>query len=81
MLPPMLIFKGATNGRIASHEFINYPDGGHYSCQKKAWMDEEMMNRWIDQVLVPWKMTKPPVVVPILVLDTYHIHMMGMIVN
>jgi hypothetical protein len=81
MLPPMLIFKGATNGRIANREFVTYPNGGHYSCQKKAWMDEGMMNRWIDQVLVPWKMTMPPGVVPILVLDAYRVHMMGSIVN
>jgi hypothetical protein len=44
-------------------------------------MDEGMMNRWIDQVLVPWKMTMPPGVVPILVLDAYLVHMMGSIVN
>jgi hypothetical protein len=30
-----------------------FPEGGHYVCQKKAWMDEEMMNKWIDLVLVP----------------------------
>jgi hypothetical protein len=40
MLPPMLIFKGAANGRI-SREFATYPDEGHYACQKKAWMDEK----------------------------------------
>ncbi len=34
MLPPMLIFKSATNGRIANREFVTYPNGGHYSCQK-----------------------------------------------
>ena len=44
-------------------------------------MDEEMMNCWIDQVLIPWKMTKTPGAVPILVLDAYRIHMMGTIVN
>jgi hypothetical protein len=42
MLPPMLIFKGAASRRIAQ-EFGMYPNGGHYACQKKAWMDEEMM--------------------------------------
>ena len=36
-----------------------------------------MMNRWINQVLIPWKMTKPPGAIPILVLDMYCIHMMG----
>ena len=40
-----------------------------------------MMHLWIDQVLVTWKMTKLPGVVPILVLDAYCIHMMGTVVN
>jgi hypothetical protein len=44
-------------------------------------MDEEMMNKWIDLVLVPWKNTKALEVVPIIILDAYHIHMMGNIVN
>ena len=52
LLPPMLIFKGVANGRIA-REFAVYPDEGHYACQKKAWMDEEMMSKWIDVVLIP----------------------------
>ena len=44
-------------------------------------MDEGMMNRWIDLVLILWKESKAPVIVSILVLDAYHIHMMGTIVN
>ena len=31
MLPPMLIFKGAPNGRIVKREFGTYPDRGHYT--------------------------------------------------
>jgi hypothetical protein len=60
MLPPMLIFKGATNGRIADSEFGTHPDRGHYGCHKKAWMDKEMMHKWIDLVLVPWGQTTTP---------------------
>ena len=48
---------------------------------KKAWKVEDMMHLWIDWVLVPWKMTKPSGVVPILVLDAYHVQMMGTAVN
>jgi hypothetical protein len=80
MLPPLLIFKGAANGRIA-REFGTYPEGGHYACQKKAWMDEDMMSKWIDDVLVPWRNEKGPDVIPLLVLDAYRVHMMGNIVN
>lgn len=81
MLPPLLVFKGAANGRIAKSELPTYPDSGHYLCQPKAWMDEQAMIKWIDLVLVPWKNAKPPGVVPTLILDAYRVHMMGNIVN
>jgi len=80
MLPPMLIFKGAAKGRIASREIGTFPDGGHYACQKKG-MDDEMMHKWIDLVLIPWKNSKAPGIAPILVLDAYRVHMMGTIVH
>jgi hypothetical protein len=85
MLPPFMIFKGASKGRIATREFGTYPAGGKYACQPKAWMDEVNMHAWIDLVLKPFKDEKdardpdgPP---PILILDSYRVHMMGSIVN
>ena len=39
------------------------------------------MHMWIDCVVVPWKNTKAPGVVSILILDTHHVHIMGNIVN
>ena len=77
----MLIFKGALNGCILNHEFVTFPEGGHYACQKKAWMDKETMNKWIDLVLVPWKNWKAPGVIPVITLDAYHVHIMETIVN
>jgi hypothetical protein len=44
-------------------------------------MDKEMMNKWIDLVLDPWKTSKAPGVIPIITLDAYYVHMMGTIVN
>ena len=76
----MLIFKGATKARI-SHEFAMYPDQGHYACQQKAWMDEEMMSKWINHVLIPWQNEKGPDVIQLLILNVYRVHMMGNIVN
>jgi hypothetical protein len=32
-----------------------FPAEGNYACQPKAWMDEEMMNKWIDGILQLWK--------------------------
>jgi hypothetical protein len=60
MLPPLLIFKGAANGRIAKNELSMYPDSGHYLREPKAWMDEHAMTKWIDLMLVPWKNLKLP---------------------
>ena len=53
MLPPLLIFKGAKNGFIATKEFSTYPIYGQYLCRPKAWMDEDAINKWIDLVLIP----------------------------
>ena len=44
-------------------------------------MDEVMMNKWIDQVLIPWKNSREPGAVPLLVLEAYRVHMMGSVVN
>jgi hypothetical protein len=81
MLPPLLIFKGTQKGQISNYKLPSYPDGGHYSCQPKAWMDDHAMDKWIDLVLIPWKIDKAPGIVPLLILDAYHVHMMGNIVN
>ena len=48
---------------------------------KRIWMDDDVMNKWIDLVLIPWKNMKSPGIVPTLILDVYCIHMMGSIVN
>ena len=39
------------------------------------------MDIWIEQVLSPWKDTLPPNVVPLLILDSFCVHMMGGIVT
>ena len=44
-------------------------------------MDKDMMHRVIDQVLAQWRMTKPPGVVLILILDAYCIHTIKTVVN
>ena len=47
---------------------------------KKAWMDESMMRLWIEKCLSPWKNTLPQNCVPLLILDSFRVHMMGPIV-
>ena len=81
LLKPMLIFKGQANGRIECNEFQTYPENCVYAIQPKAWMDKKMMHKWIDDVLIPWKQTRNPIVMPLLILNAYRVHMMGSIVN
>ena len=39
MLPPLLIFKGSQNGRIAQKELLKFPEMGFYATQKRhGWM-------------------------------------------
>ena len=58
-LKPFLIFKGkpGRTGRV-SREFANpnlvYPSTIAYTVQQKAWMDEERMIEWIEDVWRPW---------------------------
>jgi hypothetical protein len=40
---PVVIFKGAENGRIEKKEFSTYPIDMLYQMQKNAWMDEHVM--------------------------------------
>ncbi len=73
LLPSTLIFKGKLDGRIAKKEFPSgvYPDGHFYKCQDNAWMDEDVMIAWVNEVLAPYVATAPDHVVPILILDMY----------
>ena len=43
-------------------------------------MDEEMIHKWIDIVLIIWRNAKAPTTIPILNLDAYNVHIMGTIV-
>ena len=44
-------------------------------------MDEVMMHKWIDLVLILWENSRDPGVIPVLILDAYRVHMMGSVVN
>jgi hypothetical protein len=83
LLPSFLIFKGKPDGRIAKKEFPSgvYPDGHFYKCQDNAWMDEDVMIAWVNEVLAPYVATAPDHVVPILILDMYRCHMMSSVVQ
>ena len=47
MLTPMIIFKGKTTKTI---ENLRVPDGFIVKTQAKAWMDEELMHVWLEDI-------------------------------
>jgi hypothetical protein len=81
LLSSTLVFKGKPDGRIAKKEFSTYPKTHFYKCQEAAWMDEEVMMAWVNEVLAPYVATAPDHVVPILILDMYRCHMMPSVVQ
>jgi len=81
VLPSMVIFKGKPDGRIARNEFSDYPRNHQYRCQDNAWMDEEVMVAWVNDVLKPYVANAPDHVIPLLILDSYRCHMMASVVT
>ena len=53
MLPPMIIFEGKTTKMI---EKLRVPDGFFVKTQASAWMDEELMHVWLEDICL--KQTK-----------------------
>ena len=47
MLPLMIIFKGKTTKTI---EKLRVPDGFIVKTQANAWMDEELMHVWLEDI-------------------------------
>ena len=81
MLTPLRIFKGAQNGRIVQREFPTFGNDMIFLCQQNAWMDEEAMLVWVDEVLEPYIRDAPAGILPILFLDSYRCHMMASVVS
>ena len=81
MLPPLFIFKGAKNGRIVKNEFPTFDKSMYYACQENAWMDKRVMLLWVEKVLKPYIESAPEGIVPLLLLDSYHCHVMASVVN
>lgn len=63
-LPPMIIFKGKTNRTINK---LIVPKDFVVATQTKAWMDDQLMLRYIDEIWMPY-------VKSILCLDSFRAH-------
>ena len=56
---------------------FHYTNDMIYLCQQNAWMDEEALIDWVEEVLCPPHIeTVPAGILPILFLDSYWCHMM-----
>ena len=95
-LPPFLVFTGKRTGRIIREvtgdvESRGYPSNVVMSVQQKAWMDETLMQEWIDRVWMPWvvehQATYTYLIMDSLAIDIFQnltfiqVHMMGSVVN
>ena len=49
MLPPMIIFKGKTDRTISD---LNIPAGFIVKTQEKAWMDDDLMRVWVEDIWI-----------------------------
>ncbi len=68
---------GTRNGTIARHKLPTHPDNCHWACQGKAWFDEEIMLKWVEMVLKPYLLGAPRYIVPLILLDSFKVHMLG----
>jgi hypothetical protein len=81
MLTPMVIYKGARYGRIATRELRDHPQEMKYAMQPKAWFDETTMLEWVDKVLKPYVTTAPVGIIPNLFLDSFKVHLLGSVAD
>ena len=65
MLPPMVIFKGTTPRSITG---VQGSQGTVVGYQKKSWMDEKLMLKWISDIWVKMRQS-------LLFLDTFSAHL------
>ena len=80
MLPSMIVYKGKP-GRHIEREFSDFMVSRHFCVQERAWMDEVVMKKWVDEILIPHCKQAPSGIHPILLLDSYRCHLMASVVN
>ena len=72
---------GMRNGQIARHELSTLPPDLHYTCQPKAKFYKDIITEWVCNVIGPYVATSPPHVVPLLLLDSFKVHMQADVIN
>jgi hypothetical protein len=80
-IAPMIVYPAVPGGVIERRELPTHPTGMHYTVQKKGWFDKHVMLEWVNNVLAPYVVTAPPDVIPLLLLDSFKVHLKGTITN
>ena len=80
-LVPMVVYKGTENGTIKKQELQHHHPTCIYETQDNAWMDERVMLRWVEDVLMPYVALTPPGIIPVILLDSYRCHITASVVN
>ncbi len=82
-LTPMIIYQGKPHRHITAKEMPKYDPTSDYACQEATWMDEWCILIWVDQILGPYLVVNPPPpgIQPVILLNSYHCHMMVLVIN
>ena len=75
------IFKDKQNTRIAAKEFPTFLMSCEYFCQKNAWMDEDTILEWVENIFKSFIATAPGNISPLLVLDSYRCQIMASVIK
>ena len=70
-LSPMIIFKGKRNLYLKGQQGLNI------AVQEKAWLDETLILRWIEENYLPFTRRERP----LLVMDSYRTHITNDVKN
>jgi hypothetical protein len=81
MVDCYVLTAGMPDETIAHREVPTLPMGSIYRLNKKAWFNKQIMLNWIEHVLAPFVAMAPPGIIPILFLDQFRVHKMGLTVN
>jgi hypothetical protein len=76
-----VLTAGMPNRMIPHREVPTLPTSSIYHLNKKAWFNEQIMLDWIEQVLAPCIAMELLGIIPILFLDQFRVHKIGLIVN
>jgi hypothetical protein len=81
MVDCCVLTAGVPNGTIARREVHALPTGSIYRLNKKAWFNKQIVLNCIKHILAPCVTTVLPGIIPILFLDQFRVHKMGLIIN